>query len=411
MKLERRRDNQQWILDWLVKTTGRVQNFANDERIVPPEVKSYRMIPRFLYKEASHYETIARGAEAAGHTDTARQLYWRASQVYMEAQHTIFEDDNREKIFLHRKHMECFDKVAEYADYPIETVEIPWEGVTIQGRLHLLPDRRKAPTVLFIPGMDMTKEAAPNPLANPFARRGMHVLAIDGPGQGISNIRKIRVTDDNYERAASAAIDYLVQRPEVDPDRIAVVGTSFGSHWGPRTAALDKRVKVLATTHAVVGSKQAIFEEASPRFKQMFMYMAGIHDEDEFDRMAERMTTVGYASQISCPSLLVTGEYDPLCHLEAAVEYFEELAGPKEMWVFENEFHRATFKEGIAGLEIFLFMADWVKDALEGRLPSDLNKIVLVKQKSGAGPYDPPTTSLYLPEREEALHAEAVSDR
>jgi hypothetical protein len=71
-----KRDNQQWVLDWLVKTTGRVQNFANDERDLPPEVKSYRMIPR----------------ARAGHIDTARQLYRRASQVYHEVQHSIFED-------------------------------------------------------------------------------------------------------------------------------------------------------------------------------------------------------------------------------------------------------------------------------------------------------------------------------
>jgi hypothetical protein len=91
-RTERRRDNQQWILDWLVKTTGRVQNFANDERTLPAEVKSYRMIPRVLFKEAHHYETIARAAESAGHVDTARQLYRRASEVYHEAQHSIFEN-------------------------------------------------------------------------------------------------------------------------------------------------------------------------------------------------------------------------------------------------------------------------------------------------------------------------------
>ncbi|MCX6648901.1 MAG: hypothetical protein NTV61_05875 [Candidatus Bathyarchaeota archaeon] len=87
-----KRDDQQWVLDWIVKTTGRVQNLANDERDLPKEVKSYRMIPRVLYKEARHIETIAKAAEAAGHTDTARQLYRRASQVYHEAQHSIFED-------------------------------------------------------------------------------------------------------------------------------------------------------------------------------------------------------------------------------------------------------------------------------------------------------------------------------
>lgn len=398
-RTERRRDSQQWILDWLVKTTGRVQNFANDERTLPAEVKSYRMIPRVLFKEAHHYETIARAAESAGHIDTARQLYRRASEVYHEAQHSIFEDDNEEKIFLHGKHVECYDKVVEYVDNPIELVEVPWEGASIQGRLHLLKDRRRAPAVLFLPGMDMTKEAFPNPLANPFLRRGMHVLSIDGPGQGISNIRKIRVSDDNYERAASAAIDYLSSRPEVDPDNIVIAGISFGSHWGARTAARDRRVRALAATYAVVGPKKAIFEEASPRFKQMFMYMAGIRDEDEFDLMAERMTTSGYAGKITCPTLLAMGEYDPLCHLRDAVDFFEELSCPKELWVFEDEFHRISQREGIGGLDIYPFIADWLRDELDGRHPPDLNKIVLVPQKRGAGPYEAPVDSLNLPRR------------
>lgn len=400
MTSERRRDGQQWMLDWLVKETGRVQNFADDERTVPDGVKSYRMIHRHFYKEAAHFEEIAKGAEAAGHADTAAELYMKACDSYREGQHAVFNDDNPEKIFLHRKHMECYDKAVELVGAPIETVEIPWEGVQIQARFHMLPDRRKAPTVLFIPGMDMTKEAFPGPLGNPFAKRGMNVLSIDGPGQGISNIRKIRVSDDNYERAASAAIDYLVTRPEVDADRIAVVGSSFGSHWGPRTAAYDDRVKAVASNHAVYGPKKAIFEEASPRFKQMFMYMSGLHDEAEFDAMADRMVTAGYGARISCPSLMVTGEYDPLAHLEDVVEFYEELAGPKEMWVFEDQFHRVSGKEGIAGLLIYPFMADWVRDALAGKFGPDHDRIVLVKQKSGAGPYDPPVKSLYVPDRD-----------
>jgi dipeptidyl aminopeptidase/acylaminoacyl peptidase len=392
-----KRDDQQWVLDWIVKTTGRVQNLANDERDLPKEVKSYRMIPRVLYKEARHIEGIAKAAEATGHTDTARQLYRRANQVYHEAQHSIFEDDNNEKIFLHGKHIECADKVAAYADYPVEKVEIPWEGVQIQGRFHVLKDRRKAPTVLFLPGMDMTKEAFPNPLANPFLRRGMHVLSIDGPGQGISNIRKIRVSDDNYERAAMAAIDWLLTRPEVDPHQIVISGISFGCHWGVRTAAIDKRVRALATTYAVVGPKKAIFGEASPRFKQMFMYMSGQTDEAEFDAMAEKMDTAGYAERISCPTLLTMGEYDPLCHLEAAVDFFDELKCPKELWVLENEFHRISLREGIGGIEIYPYIADWLRDELDGKHPKTLNKTILVKQKSGLGPYEAPTDSLNVP--------------
>jgi dipeptidyl aminopeptidase/acylaminoacyl peptidase len=386
----RRRDNQQWILDWLVKTTGRVQNFANDERDLPFEVKSYRMIPRVLYKEASHYETIAKAAESAGHLDTARELYRRASQVYHEAQHSIFEDDNKQKIYLHGKHIECYDKIVTYTDNPIEKVEIPWEGKQIQGRFHLLKDKRIAPTVLFLPGMDMTKETFPNPLSNPFLRRGFHVLSIDGPGQGISNLRKIRVSDENYEQAASAAIDYLKDRSEVDSKNIVIAGISFGCHWGVRTAARDHRVKALATTYAVVGPKRAIFEEASPRFKQMFMYMAGIKNENEFDAMWQKMDTKGYSTNVKCPTLLTMGEYDPLCHLEDAIDFFDELTCPKELWVLENEFHRISLREGIGGIEIYPYIADWLRDEVDGRHPKNLNKTIFITQNSGAGPYSAP---------------------
>ncbi len=399
MRLHRRRDGQQWILDWLVKTTGRVQNFANDERTVPEDVKSYRMIPRVLYKVARHQEGLARAAQARGHVETAAALFWQASQTYREAQHAIFEDDHPEKIFLYEQCVACYDAAVALARAPVERVEVPWEGAQIAALFHRAPAPGPAPAILFIPGMDMTKEAAPSPLQTIFARRGMHVLAIDGPGQGQSNFRKIRVTADNYERAAKAAIDWLAVRPEVDRARIGVCGTSFGSHWGPRLAAIDPRVAALATTHAVHGSKRAIFEEASPRFKQMFMYMAGLDDEGAFDRLAEAMSDDEHARRVRCPTLLVAGEYDPLCHLEDVLAFYARLAGPKELWVFENEFHRVSGREGIGGLEIYPFLADWLRDALGGRIEPGHNKVVLVPQKSGLGPYGDAGRPLTIPGR------------
>ena len=50
--------------------------------------------------------------------------------------------------------------------------------------------------------MDQTKEAFPKVINNPAIARGMHILSMDGPGQGNSNIQKIRAVGDNYERPA-----------------------------------------------------------------------------------------------------------------------------------------------------------------------------------------------------------------
>ncbi len=397
---ERRRDNQQWMLDWIIKTTGRVQNFAYDNRVVPPEVKSYAQIHRIADKHGRHVISIAERAEAAGHTQTAAELYWAASEHYREAQHTIFEDDNPEKIYLHGMLLKCFDKVMQYASHPIERVEIPFEGNYIQGVLHMVPGRPKAPTVVFCPGMDMTKEAFIDALNHPFVARGLNCLHLDGPGQGTSNIRKIRVTLDNYERAGSAAIDYLSERPEVDPDQIAVSGFSMGSYWGMRLAALDKRVKAVATAAACYGPKTAIFEQASPRFKQVFMYMAGIHDEDEFDAFAEKMVLDDVAGEVTCPALQVTGEYDPLAPLETVLPIYEMVAGPKELWVIENDFHNPRNRPNFGGIDFFGYLADWLNDALAGKIAADHKREILVPEHAPGGPYvDQMEGGFLLPER------------
>ena len=88
---------------------------------------------------------------------------------------------------------EMVDRRSEVASYPIERVEVPFDdGKTISCLLHLLPGKPKAPCVIYVPGMDQSKEAfikAHNNIAIP---RGMHVLTMDGPGQGNSNMQKIR---------------------------------------------------------------------------------------------------------------------------------------------------------------------------------------------------------------------------
>lgn len=399
MKLERRRDNQQWILDYLTKTTGRVVSFAQDGRTLPPEVKTYKMIPRVVEKHARHTETIARAAEKAGHFQTAAELYWNASEYYREAQHAIHEDDNPEKIYLHGKLLECFGRMMQYADHPIERVEIPFEGNFIQGVFHMLPGRPRSATVLHLPGMDQTKESRLDPLHHPYVMRGLHCLQIDGPGQGTSNIRKIWLTADNYRRAAKASIDWLCTRSEVDTERIVVSGYSFGSHWAMELAAIDNRVKAIATAAATYGPKRALFEQASPRSKQVGMYMSNIHDEDKFDAFAAGLLIDEFAPRVVCPSLFCTGEYDDIAPIEEVIEVYNKVPPPKELWVIENGFHNPIGIPNFGGTAFFGSLADWLSDALAGKKPSDLDRIVVIPVHGGAGPYSEAVRGIFLPER------------
>jgi pimeloyl-ACP methyl ester carboxylesterase len=384
----RKRDGQQWILDYLCKTAGMVQNFEDDKFELPPGTKNYRMISKLQGEDAARKEAVARALEQAGHRETALEAYVKASESYRKGQHVIFADDHPQKIKLHGGLLRCYDRIIALAEYPIERIEVPFEGQQIQIVLHLLPDRRKAPCILYIPGMDQTKEFYPYVLQNDMLRRGVHGCAMDGPGQGMSNLRKIRVTADNYERAVKAVIDVLVERPEIDADRIGIFGVSMGSFWAPRAAAFDSRIKACVGASANFADKNHIFNESSPRFKQMFMYMAGLADENEFDEMADAMTLVGHCETIRCPTLIATGEFDPLSPVEDALEVFGELTCAKELWILENEFHRVWGMEGLAGLDLNPFAVDWLRDALAGSIPADHNKIVYVRRKSGRAVFD-----------------------
>ena len=85
-----------------------------------------------------------------------------------------------------------------------------------------------------MPGCDTTCESSPDPTDNLVHKLGMHVFSFDGPGLGQSNMRGIRLAGDNFERAASAALDVLVQRPEIDPSKIVTYGGGMGSYWAMR---------------------------------------------------------------------------------------------------------------------------------------------------------------------------------
>ena len=225
-KLRTERDNQQWMLDLALNMRGRVQNFERDDIEVPAgtRARNYRMLPKVWRKAGERHEALARRAEARGANATAMSHYDHAVEAYRMAQHPIFFDNHPVKKYLYKKLSEMVDRRSKLAEYPIERVEVPFDnGTTISCLLHLLPDRRKAPCVIYVPGMDQSKEVFPKAGHNIALSRGFHVIAIDGPGQGNSNLQKIRSVGLNYERAGAAVIDYLQTRKEIDKSKIATV--------------------------------------------------------------------------------------------------------------------------------------------------------------------------------------------
>ncbi len=118
---------------------------------------------------------------------------------------------------------------------------MPYEGITLPALFMKAPVAGPAPTVVVVNGMDNAKEMSIFFAGLEFARRGMHTLAMDGPGQGESlRLRNIHSRYD-YEVPGAAAFDYVARRSEVDAKRVAIMGYSFGGYYSSRIAAFEKR--------------------------------------------------------------------------------------------------------------------------------------------------------------------------
>lgn len=379
-----RRDRQQWIYDYIVQETGRVFHWDEEARELPKSVRSHGQISKHLGRIAQRLEKVAAEEEAAGHLETAMELYYRASAGFAAAQHPVLET-NDEKRYLHGRCLVTYDKVIEHAPYPLERVEVPWEGVEIQCNFHMLPGRPKAPTVIFVPGCDMTKEMYPDPLVVQAHQRGMHMIVMDGPGQGTSNLRGITLTHDNYERALLGVVDYLQTRDEVDAEAITVYAISMGSFWGLQVAATgDPRIKAVAGPWASYIDKYYILDTFSPRYKQLFGYLTGAESEEELDEILGKMTVVGREADIKCPVLLTVGEYDSRSPVELIYDFYDKITAPKELWVYEDRYHQARFFEG--GMErndTHLFALDWLRDALAGKFPAGHARRLYLRARGG----------------------------
>jgi dipeptidyl aminopeptidase/acylaminoacyl peptidase len=122
-------------------------------------------------------------------------------------------------------------------------------GCKIAGTLHLPDDYRpgqKRPAVVMGHGMANDRDEAGQHvfMGNKLEAAGFVVLRFDFRGCGRSGAPRGRMLiGAEWPQDLRSAITYLGLRPEVDPDRIGAVGSSWGGGVTAYTAALDRRIR------------------------------------------------------------------------------------------------------------------------------------------------------------------------
>ncbi|MFD9893873.1 alpha/beta hydrolase [Amycolatopsis sp. NPDC059027] len=351
------------------EATGTMEQLGHDHTDfakVFAMVKSGAMLPKAWATVAAQAEQRAAHHERNGFSRTASDLYERAAVMWGRAQYSIFDAADPRKSAFRERTNHCVRRLGALREGRVRRVVLDFEGHHIHGLLHLPAGPVSgAPAVILGPGMDMIKEDYIHAAERYYTSRGIVALSVEGPGQGESRADGLTVDLGNYERALGRYLDYLAALPEVDPARIGMFGISMSGYWGSRAAATEHRLAALAAFEAVTGDFHTIFERAQPTFKNNYMYMAGYTDEDAFDReLVARLPLGDLVERITCPVLYGIGEFDELTPLDQALASFDRIRAPKELRVYENEFHPLG---GVAA-EVFRFAAEWLHRALDGEL-------------------------------------------
>ncbi|MEU5698025.1 alpha/beta hydrolase family protein [Streptomyces aurantiacus] len=306
---------------------------------------------------AARVEHIGRDALAAGHRVSAREALLRASNYYRTADFYRRENPaaDAESARLAEASRQTFADAAALLDTPVRALRIPYEDTTLPGYLFLVDDSgAPRPTVLYHGGYDSTLEEDYLALAAGALRRGYNVIAFDGPGQGL-NVREGLHFRPDWEAVVIPVVDYALTVPEVDAERLVLIGTSLGGYLAARAAAFEHRLAACvlhdgvfdfhAAVAAIVdraaslpgGLEALTAQNTGTRWAvRNGLWTYGLSDMEELVKATEAYTLAGVADRITCPTLVLDAENDQFFKGQPQ-RVLEELTCQKELITFRED--------------------------------------------------------------------------
>lgn len=308
-------------------------------------------------KLAERVENRAEIADSEHHNVSAGEFYLRAACYYRAALTTILPQ-NTDFMKAYEKSMKCFSKAAALLEPQIEMIRIPYENTFLPGcYIKAREAGNKTKTIIAIGGgetffTDLYFHIGPSAI-----KRGYNFVTADIPGQGVLPMEGQFFRPDT-EKPIGAILDYVLSRPEADPDRIAAYGISGGGYYVPHASAYDKRIKACITNCAVTDIGKIMSEMAiqnqkaaaagiqmSPFNVRMFQIMAwrnGV-STDNIPGLLDK--TRGFQldpSLIFCPALNICSNGEFLNPSVKAMEeyYMQALPDPKKKMIV------APFEDG-----------------------------------------------------------------
>jgi len=174
--------------------------------------------------------------EAGGDLTAARDAYYQAYGFYFLGRFPC--PNHPAKELSYQRELKAYQRFGALADPPIEPVSIPFAApgaLSTEIRFYLRRPKgiARPPVVVMWGGVDAWKEEMTE-LSDVLVAAGIATIAMDNVGTGQSPIKATR----NGEIQFVPVIQWVQQHPELDGNRIGLIGRSFGGHWATKLAHL-----------------------------------------------------------------------------------------------------------------------------------------------------------------------------
>ncbi|NGX54551.1 MAG: 2,6-dihydropseudooxynicotine hydrolase [Chlamydiae bacterium] len=343
------------------------------------------------YDLAKRLEAEALEMGSKGHDVSAASLSLRASNYYRTSEFFLHINPDDPRILeTCGRSKACFLKGIK--DQPITEVEIPFEGTTLPGYL-CLAGETKGPLLIVQTGFDGTAEELYFVVAQAALKHGFHCLIFEGPGQG-RVIRQQKIPfRPNWETVITPVIDFAVSLDQVNPEKIALMGMSFGGYLVPRALVFEPRIKVGIANGGVLDFHEVVMADSPPDFEAILdqeeakelvnkevlkametdagarwaighgMYTFQAKSPVDWFVMSREYHLRDCIDQIKCPMLIVDSENDWQMKGQAQ-KFYDGLRCPKEFLLFRAEegagVHCQIGAYALSGERIF----SWLEDQL-----------------------------------------------
>jgi pimeloyl-ACP methyl ester carboxylesterase len=300
---------------------------------------------------ALRVEEQAQAALSGGDVAGARSAYLRActyfrAPLFIMSRHAPAFDHYRQKM------QSCFQQAAALFDPPVESIQMPFQGHLLQGYCWKVDNSgQKRPTLLVIGGIETFAEDCYFMVGPAGPQRGYNMMAVDLPGQGVNPDSGL-FFGARMEIPMKALLDDSLSRPEIDADRLAVFGFSWGGHIVFKGAQHDPRIKAMIANPPMPNVFRAVLAQQKGHnrndpiarivFDQIVWRMGlriSLNILDISRRIAKAYDYLVYGRadprQIMAPTLCLAGEGEAPVTLQIARECYEQLPHPmKKLIIF-----------------------------------------------------------------------------